>query len=293
MQETQKIDLYQKRDFGEKINATFAFLRQNFVPLGRCLLFIAGPLLMIVGIISGLLPTMLTSDETGFGFLSGGAINWILSLIAGTLVIAVVHIYLDCYIEQPITQPIEVAKVWEGVKNVFLKMLIAVIAVIMVVSLGFFFFIIPFFIFIAALSPIFIVMTREKVSFGDAFSRCFKLVSGNYLSTLLLLFVVFILQFILGAIIGIPAMLIIGFDAFFTASGEGLLEDQSLLERLLYIIAQVINTLGNQFLSTITLVAIAFQYGNLIEKKEATGLMQDIDALGDPSRSQADRDETY
>jgi hypothetical protein len=293
MQETQKIDLYQKRDFGEKINATFAFLRQNFVPLGRCLLFIAGPLLLIVGVISGLLPTLIASEDTGFGFVSGGAINWVLSLVAGTLVIAVVHVYLDRYVEQPVVQPIEVAEVWEGVKGVFLKMLIAVIVVFMVVSLGFLFLIIPGFIFMAALSLIFVIMMREKVSFGDAFSRCFKLVSGNYLSTLLLLFVVVILQFMLGSIIGIPAMLIIGVDTFFAASGEGLLEDQSLLERLLYIIAQIINTVGNQLLSAITLVAIAFQYGNLIEKKEATGLMQDIDAIGDPSRSQADRDETY
>lgn len=293
MLETQKINLYEKRDFGEKINATFAFLRQNFVPLGKSLLFIAGPLLLIVGIISGLLPVFAVDEMGVFSIIGGGAINGLLSLFAGTLVIAVVHVYLDRYLRQPEVRSIEVAEVWEGVKDVFGKMLLAVVVVGIVVALGFIFLFIPGLILLAALSLIFVVMLRENLSMGDAFSRCFKLVSGNYLSTLLLIFVMVILQTMLGVIIGIPAMLIIGFDAFFTASGEAILEDQSLFQQLIYVIAQIINTVGNQFLSAITLIAIAFQYGNLVEKKEAAGLMQEIETLGDSSRTQPDSDETY
>ncbi|MEO0331524.1 MAG: hypothetical protein AAF223_07545 [Bacteroidota bacterium] len=51
--------------------------------------------------------------------------------------------------------------------------------------------------------------------------------------------------------------------------------------------------MGNQLLSAITLVAIAFQYGNLVEKKESAGLMQDIDAIGSTKQPTSDPDETF
>ena len=194
MQDIQKIDLYKKRDFGEKINATFAFLRQNFQPLGRCLLFIAGPLLLITGIISGMLPVVVQNEMEVFNLVGGGAINGFLSLIAGVLVVAVVHVYLDQYVQQADVRPIEVAEVWEGVKKIFFPFLLTSIVIGIVIVLGFMFLVIPGFILMAALSLIYIIMTRERLSFGDAFSRCFKLVGGNYLSTLFLIFVIVILQ---------------------------------------------------------------------------------------------------
>lgn len=294
MQETQKINLYQTRDFGEKINVTFTFLRQNFQPLGRCLLFIAGPLLLITGVLSGMLPLFVENETEIFSILGGGAINGFLSLTAGVLVAAVVHIYLDLYVRQADVIPIEVAEVWEGVKKVFFTFLVATVISGIVVFLGFVFLLIPGLILMAALSLIYIVITRENLSFGDAFSRCFKLIGGNYLSTLFLLLVVVILQLMIGVIVGLPAILLIGFDAFFSASGETLLQEQSFIYQILYIIAQIINTVCSQFLASIPWLAIAFQYGNLIEKKEATGLMQDIEALGDTSRPVRDQDdETY
>ena len=291
MQNFSKIDLYEKRDFGEKINATFAFIRQNQVPLGKCLLFIAGPLLVIVGIINGMLPTLIQSGTTT-GFIGGTALNGVFSLFGGALVIAVVHVYLERYMQQD-GAPQEVADIWEGVKPVLLKTILAIIVTGLVVVLGFMFLIIPGFILLAALSLIFAVMTQEKLSVGDAFSRCFRLVSGNYLSTLLLIVVMIILQTMLGTIIGLPALLMMGTDSFFTASGEMMMGDKSLLYKVGYILAQVLNTLGNQLLSAITLVAIAFQYGNLVEKKESAGLMQDIDAIGNTNQSATDPDETF
>ena len=294
MQDTQKINLYQKRDFGEKINITFAFLRQNFQSLGQSLLFIAGPLLLIIGVISSLLPMIAQNEVDVFSVLGGGTINALLSVISGVLVVAVVYVYLDLYLQKPTLEPIGVGEVWNGVKGVFLPFLVASVVVGIVVVLGFMFLLIPGFILLAALSLIFVIMKREHLSFGDAFSRCFKLVGGNYLSTLLLIVVIVILQLIINIIVGLPAILLIGFDAYFSASGETLLQDQSLFYQLLYIIAQIVNTICSQLLSSIFWIALAFQYGNLIEKKEATGLMQDIDALGNTSRPIRDQDdETY
>lgn len=294
MQDIQKINLYEKRDFGEKINATFAFLRQNFRSLGRCLLFIAGPLLLLVGIISGLLPTIVQNEEEIFNLLGEGTVNGLLSMLAGVLVTATVYEYLDRYVQQPLGQPIEVSTVWAGVRRTFLPFLLAAILTGTIVILGFMFLIIPGFILMTALSLIFIIMSREELSFGQAFSRSFKLVGGNYLGTLFLIFIMVMIQLMIGFIIGLPAVLLIGFDAFFSASGEALLQERSIVYRSLYIVAQIVSTVGSHFLTSITLLALAFQYGNLIEKKESAGLMRDIEAIGNSSTSQAEPDnETY
>ena len=50
MQENQKIQFRKVRDFGQKFNATFEFLRQEFKPLMNALLYIAGPFIVLGGI---------------------------------------------------------------------------------------------------------------------------------------------------------------------------------------------------------------------------------------------------
>src|SRR4030095_16976414 len=49
-----KINLREERDFSQKINAVFTFLQQNFKPLFKSLIFIAGPSALIGGIFMGM-----------------------------------------------------------------------------------------------------------------------------------------------------------------------------------------------------------------------------------------------
>ena len=48
------IILQQERDFGDKINATFSFVSQNFKTLFLSLIYFAGPLGLIGGIANGI-----------------------------------------------------------------------------------------------------------------------------------------------------------------------------------------------------------------------------------------------
>lgn len=50
----ETIILQQERDFGDKINATFSFVSQNFKTLFLSLLYFAGPLGLIGGIANGI-----------------------------------------------------------------------------------------------------------------------------------------------------------------------------------------------------------------------------------------------
>jgi hypothetical protein len=46
----QQINFKEQREFGQILNSTFAFLRQNFSKLGKALIFFAGPFLLLQGI---------------------------------------------------------------------------------------------------------------------------------------------------------------------------------------------------------------------------------------------------
>lgn len=49
------IDLFEQRDFGNKINATFQYVIQNMRSLGLALLYIVGPVALLAGIASGVM----------------------------------------------------------------------------------------------------------------------------------------------------------------------------------------------------------------------------------------------
>ena len=300
MEPQQKIDFYQTRDLGDKINVTFQFLRQNFGPLFKCLLYIAGPISLITGIAAGIYQATLLSTTMGastdpFDFttiISQGGVTSLLSLLATSVVITVVYEYLVLYMQANTLTTPTVSEVWERTKQDVLKVLLGVIVVSILVSIGFVFLIVPGFILLAALSFIFIIMIKERLSFGDAFSRCFSLVSGHYLSTLGLILVVVILQSIISLILVFPFTLVTGAGIFFSGSEDIMAQQSSGFYQILFIIGQVLSSFISQLLYAILLVAIAFQYANLVEKKESTGLMESVNTMGE-RRIADDEDERY
>ncbi len=298
MPTVQKMKLYEQRDFGEKINATFTFLRDNFVPLGKSLLYIAGPAMLLVGVVSALSVSGILfnhgemTEEGLMVALGGNGFAGLMTALSIPLVIGVVYGYLKLYLDREEGAEISVSEVWAEVKKYYLPLLLSVVVTTILFFIGLMFLIIPGFLLMAALSFIFILQVKEKLSFGEAFSRCFTLVSDHYLSTLGLLLVMLILQSILTSVFNLPVLIFTGAGAFLSSSGDFDMENSSALVQALFIILQVISTLGSQFMYAITLVAIAFQYGNLVEKKEAAGLMQEVQSIGEQKNHNSE-EETY
>lgn len=294
----QKISFYEKRDFGDKINVTFAFLRQNFIPLGKSILFIAGPFILLVAVFSGIYQaTVLNAGADGDAFaftevMTQGSLTSFLSIFVSALLIAVVYAYLVLYVERNDYSNITVTDVWNTAKQHYLGIVLSIFVYSVLVVIGFMLLIIPGFILLAALSFIFIIQMKERISFGDAFGRCFKLVSDNYLSTLGLIFVMSILVSIISVIITLPFTIALGVPAFFSLSQTATLSDTSGLVKVMLIVLQVVSSLASYLLYAILLIAVAFQYANLVEKKEAAGLLESVGSIG--ATKEADReDETY
>ena len=297
MELNQKISFYEKRDFGEKINVTFAFLRQNFVPLGKSILFIAGPFILLVAVVAGVYQATLlnTDDPEAFDYMSimtQSSLASFLSIFVSALLVAVVYAYVVLYVERDDYRNITVSDVWDMAKQHYLSIVLSVFVYSVLTVIGFMLLFIPGFIVLAALSFLFIIQMKERISIGEAFSRCFKLVSDNYLSTLGLIFITVILISILGVIITLPFSIALGVPAFFSITQGPAMSDAGGMMQVLFIILQVVSSLVSHLLYAILLIAIAFQYSNLVEKKEAAGLLESVGTIG--STKEADgQDETY
>lgn len=284
------IQFEQRRDFGEKINATFTFVTEQIRGLGLALLYIVGPLALVGGIISGYGQAELMGNATsvdspdkllsfyGSMFTGSRLIGVVFQLLAYVLTSLVTFSYIRLYRQQRGEGQIEVSTVWAEVQQFIGSGVLLSIASSFIIGLGFVLLVLPG-IYVAValtLAPAILVFERQDV--GQVISRSFKLVSNNWWSTFGLLFVMGIIVSILGMVFTVPAAIVGGLF------GAGVLKDISILTAVFTAIASV----GGSILQGISATAVAFQYYSLVEEKEGNGLMNQIDAIGQvPDRSNA------
>lgn len=276
------IQFEQRRDFGEKINATFTFVTEQIRGLGLALLYIVGPVALIGGIISGYGQAELLGNATSvntpdkllafYGSIFSGSrlIGMVFQLLAYVLTSLVTYSYIRLYRQQRSDQPIEVGAVWAEVQQYIGSGVLLSIASAFIIGFGFVLLFIPG-IYVAValtLAPAILVFERKDV--GQAISRSFKLISDNWWATFGLLFVMGIIVSILGMVFTVPAGIVGGLF------GAGVLRDVSVLATVFTALASV----GGAVLQGISATATAFQYFSLIEEKEGTGLINQIDSIG-------------
>ena len=278
----------QHRDFGEKINATFTFVTEQIRGLGLALLYIVGPVALIGGIIAGYGQIELLnkagsvkSPNEVFGFYASlftgpRLVGMAFQLLAYVLTSLVTFSYIRLYRQLRGQGTIEVSAVWAEVQQYIGSGVMLSIASAFMVGLGGLLLILPG-IYVAValtLAPAILVFERQDVA--QAISRSFKLISGNWWSTFGLLFVMGIIVSILGMVFTLPAGIVGGLF------GAGILKGVSVLATVFTAIASV----GGAVLQGITATATAFQYFSLVEENEGTGLINQIDSIGQvPTRS--------
>ena len=272
----------QRRDFGEKLNATFAFVTEHIRALGLSLLYIVGPVALVSGIISGYAQsTMLgTVGQPGnpndiFRMYSNllsvpMAVGTVLALVAYVLANIVTFSYIRLYRERRNGERIEVGQVWEETQRYIGSGVFLAIASGFIIGFGMILLIIPgiYVTVVLTLAPAILVFEGKDV--WQSISRSFKLITDKWWSTAGLLFVVSIVVSIVGLVFTLPAGILGGLF------GAGVVKDISVLT----IITQALASVGGAVLQGISSAAIAFQYFNLVELKEGSGLMNQIDSIG-------------
>lgn len=294
------IQLFQQRDFGNKINATFQYISQNFRSLSLALLYIVGPVALVAGIASGvmqsnMLKLMGESTETpannplaALQVLSQftSPTFWLatlFSLLANVAVVLTTYAHMKVY-ERTKTSAISVADVWAEVQPTIGRAIVISLLVSVITGVAMLFFIIPGIYVAVVLSLALAVTVFEGTDFGGTWDRCFKLIRDKWWSTFGLIVVMAIIVMIVGLVFAIPTAII----AFFI--GAKMLPDVS---TVWLVLGNVIALVGRTLLNAVIYTAIGFQYTNLVERQEGRGLISAIDSIGASTQPRTQNDGEY
>lgn len=324
--------LEQERDFGDKINASFTFVSQNFKTIFLSVLYFAGPLSLICGIANGI------AQSNNLAFTSSGAaqpsgtsageifansfgdsfahfltLNYLIAvifLILASITVAItIYALMIEYKENP--ESLNVERVWIRVQTVFLPVLgsylvtILILIVILIAFaavigalvsgvsgvfagflsgvIGIIGFIIMFYFFVIySLSPA--IVAYEGVGAWEALGRAKFLIKDKWWSTFGLIMIIGIINSFVAMIFGAPAMIVTFMKVLKIGGG--------ISGNIPLIVTTMISTVGQTVVSSLTYVAISFQYFNLVEKREGNGLKMLIEGIGQ-KKLDLNEDEEY
>lgn len=279
---SKPIVLLQERDFGQKMNASFEFVSKNFAPLVKALLLIAGPSAILSGVASGLFQSRMLTGPTfgspGFTFSQYFALEYlfviIFSAVTYFLAYATVGSFVTLYEERRSSVDITPGAVWSKINENISSSAGAMVLSFIVTLVGVLFFIIPGIYLSIALQFFMMITIREGLPAVDALKRSQKLIKDKWWSTFGLIMIMSMVAGIISIVFQLPVLITTIFNAL------GIAKEWSQLKAWM-IFGNVISILGTSIVQGLVWVALAFQYYNLVERQTGSGLLKDIESLGD------------
>lgn len=277
--------IFQQRDFGDKINATFTYIGQQFRGLGTALVYIGGPIAILAGISSGIYQSNILKITTSpsaandpFAALStvfGPAylLTLVFTVLGSVMVGLTTCSYLKLY-QQRNEQPVAVADVWTEVQRHIGRTLLFTLASIVVMITGFVLLFIPGVYIAIVLSLAMPIIVFEDADFGTTWNRCFQLIRDKWWSTFGLMVVMLIVVSIINLVFAIPAGIVQALVSMKVVPN---------MPSLVTILTNALNMIGATLLYSLLYLALCFQYANLVERQEGTGLASAIDSIGAPT----------
>ena len=219
------------------------------------------------------------------------AFLFLFSILSYAVSLIVINEYVRQYELRPYPARIEPSDIWPRVRTLVLPLIGVSIAVSIILIVSFFMLIIPFFYLAVVLSLLGPLLVIEGKGFGQAFSRCFSLITDKWWSTFGLIFVTTLIAVFMAMMFSLPQAILNVLILAHKTSGD----NPPLWQEIAFLLANIIYSLGSSLLQTIPLIAIIFQYYNLVERKEAAGLMAKLDTFGQTPQpnSAADAHESY
>ncbi len=315
MEDVKIIEFQRTRDFSNKLNATFTFVRQNFKGLFRSMLYIAGPPVLVASLLlssfvgdffklvmgAGRDPEAFQNFFLTVSFWIQAALMFVFVIVSYVAVIATTNCYMILYAEKR-TADLEVNDVWEKVRETLGMYLATTLLFGLVTVLMYLFMLIPivllgnisgfliffgviflivgvFYVFIGA-SLIYPIRAFEKKGFFEALARSFYLIRGKWWSTFGLLMILSLLVGIISYVFSIPASILQGVSMLHQVKPDAFNESSGITESIVFIL-NALAYITQLLLYLLPNVGLAFQYFNLVEMKEAKGLMGQINTLGE------------
>ncbi|WP_207434166.1 hypothetical protein [Sabulibacter ruber] len=284
----QIIEFREERDLGQKFNATFTFLRQNFKPLCQCILFFVVPFALLAGIFSGIYQsTQIDQMRGAYEYGSWGAyafasslnslhywISMFFSLVSFVLLSLTIYSYMLQYMANQ--GKVEMTHVWEIIKANFIPVLYSAVGILVICGLATLVLVVPGIYVMVPLCMFAVVMLVEEISLVEAMERCFYLVKGYWWPAFGFLLVTFLIQGVISYVASLPAIAVYVLRILQLPGGSN---------DLLFIVASSVTTIVGLLLYVISITAIAFLYFDLVEKKEGIGLLEQVNQIGAQPKS--------
>lgn len=292
MMRREKIELYRVRDFGDRINTTFEFIKQNGKQIGKNFLRLL-PFLVIGSVISAYLQGS-NLDNSVYGSYSGVAAESILlksmfSLlvaIALSVILFIASLFVYSFVaeyEESEDGTVVDSDVWARVKDVFWGSFGGGMLVGLAVVLGFICCVIPGIWLAVSFSLFFIIYIIERkkeIPSGvtDCMSESYDLVKSNWFPSFGYLLVMGIIGYLLYAALSLPSI-VSALLLPFIPDGSII---TMLIMTLLYSFVSILSYIGSLFLSVLINVSTSVLYFDLKEGAEGLSLKKKIDKIGQP-----------
>lgn len=301
-----KIAMYAKRPFGEKLNASFDFIKENWKQLFKYSTYLILPICLLQAAnFSGLMGSMtnFTAMQTAGNAAANPlaalgpafALNYagvvFFSCLGALLLTSLIYAMVRLYNEREerlngITFSDIKPLLLHNVKRLFIMgimigflFLVAFILVVLLAVLTpftlvltlplFFAFMIP----LALMAPVYLF---ENISLGAAFKKTFRLGFATWGGVLLILLVMGIIAGVLQGIVSIPWYVIYFVKMIFSMSDGGEMSSSVGLDFAQYLFA-ILMLYGSYLSAIFSIVGLVYQYGHASEVVDSITVESDID----------------
>jgi hypothetical protein len=275
----QPIELRKVRDFGQTINDSFTFFKENLKPLLKALFVICG-FFIVIGCISTASTYLNMSSFYGMDsnrFDSAKPMAYIINVLINAFIVlltqAFIHLttlcYISVYLEKNNTTP-TLPEVWGYFRYYFFRVLGSSIVIFLLLMTGFVFCVIPGIYLMPIVYLIIPIIVIENSSFGYAFNKSFRIIKENWWMVFGVIFIMSLIISISGSIASIP-LTVIGMGGKFLS-----------LKSFQLPLIIIFSILHNMIMLAYALpaIAICMCYFSLSEQKDGTGLLGRIDRIG-------------
>lgn len=295
---TEYIEFKKKRELGDVLSDTFAFLRSQLKPFFTVFFKIVGPYLLVMLICFGLY--MYFAGDIFNSILLGDASSGLQAASFATVFIVALVYIISALVVYVLSQStvlhyiksysdgkgqIDFDEIKSNVYKTFGSFLGLGFLVGICASVGLILCLIPGIYLWVPLSLSFSILVFGQKGVSDSFSDSFALVKDEWWITFATLIVVAIIVMIANYAFAIPAQ-IYQFASMGFLSGEMDAESMTnIFQDPIFLFLNMISTLAQFLLNLISVIAGAFIYFNLNEKKNFTGTFQRIKDLGGTSEN--------
>lgn len=281
------VEFKKERDLGSILNATFAFIKQEFKPLFKSVIVYAGPFVLLAAIAAGYYQSNVMSSMFSFrnfnfahnleNFLLYFSLLIGASVLSYTMLITTVYSYIKLYAEKG-KDGFEFEDVGKMIAKNFLKVFGTNILIFLIIAIGMLFCFVPGIYLAVSLCLIYSALIFEDMSFANAFSRSFSLTHFQWWWTLLLIIVIYLIVGVASYILAVP-QIILSFIYGLNSIKSGAETSGTVKDTMLIVTACI--TFINSLLGAIPFIAMALQYFSIVEKKESPALLQKIEKMGE------------